>query len=377
MATTFVVPKEIKKGEGRVAMVPVVAEKLIKNGAKVKIEHNAAHSIYLDDSAFTAKGAEVAANAKELYASGDVIIKVNAPTEEEIEQIKPGSILICLLYPHQNPHIVKKLCEKKITCLALEMIPRTSRAQIMDVLSTQATVTGYKAVLSAANHSTFFFPMLATGAGTMRPAKVVIIGIGVAGLQAIATARRLGARVEAYDVRPETKQEAESLGAKFIDTGVTASGTGGYARELTAEEKQKQQAVLEKHIAESDVVITTAGVPGRPAPKILSKSMVEKMRPGAVVVDAMAEMGGNCELTKAGAIIEHNQVTIVGEENLVSTLRAHASEMLAKNILNYLSPMLKDGQLTLNWEDEIITGSCATRDGQIVNEALKKLMENK
>jgi NAD(P) transhydrogenase subunit alpha len=375
MATTFVIPKEIKKGEDRVAIVPVVVDKLIKAGAKIKIQHNAGEGVYLDDAAFEGKGAEIVADAKDLFASGEVVIKVNAPTEAEIEQMKAGSTLICLLYPHQNPQILQKLCAKRITCLALEMIPRISRAQIMDVLSTQATVIGYKAVLIAAATSKFFFPMLSTGAGTMRPAKVIVIGIGVAGLQAIATARRLGARVEAYDVRPETRQEAESLGAKFIDTGVTASGAGGYARELTAEEKQQQQAILEKHIAESDVVITTAGVPGRPAPKILSKAMVEKMHPGALVVDAMAEMGGNCELTKAGETVNHNNVAIVGVENIVSSLGVNASEMFAKNVLNYLTPMLKDGQLALNWEDEIIASSCATRDGQIVNEALKKLAE--
>jgi NAD(P) transhydrogenase subunit alpha len=285
--------------------------------------------------------------------------------------------LISFLYPHLNPIIVKKMLEKKITSFAMELVPRISRAQDMDALSSQATITGYKAVILAADNSKFFFPMLTTAAGSIRPAKVFIIGVGVAGLQAIATARRLGAQVSAYDVRPETKEQTESLGAKFLDTGVQATGEGGYARELTQEEKTKQADVLKKHIAACDVIITTAGVPGRPAPKILNTAMVESMKPGAVVVDIMADMGGNCELTKPGETVYHNDVAIIGPINIPSALAINASEMYARNLINLLSLMIKEGTLNLDWNDEIIAGSVVTHEGTIKNEPVKKLLEGK
>jgi NAD(P) transhydrogenase subunit alpha len=373
MPTTIVTPKEIKPGEDRIAMVPTVADKLSKSGIKVKIQRGLGANMYLEDSAF--KDVDVVENVQELYAAGDVIVKVQPPTDEEISYMKNGAILISTLYPHTRPAILKKLCEKKIISFALEMVPRISRAQSMDILSSQATAIGYKAVLIAANSARFFLPMLSTAAGTLRPANVLIIGAGVAGLQAIATARRLGARVSAYDVRPETKQEVESLGAKFVEMEIKAVGEGGYARELTAEEKQKQQEMLAKHIAANDVVIATAGVPGRPAPKIISRAMVEKMKPGSVIVDTMAEMGGNCELSKAGQHVEHNGVLVVGTENIASSLAINTSEMFAKNILNFITPMLKDSEVSLDWKDEIISGSVATRDGNIIPDALKKLVE--
>ncbi len=269
------------------------------------------------------------------------------------------------------------MLEKKITSFAMELVPRISRAQDMDALSSQATITGYKAVILAADNSKFFFPMLTTAAGSIRPAKVFIIGVGVAGLQAIATARRLGAQVSAYDVRPETKEQTESLGAKFFDTGVQATGEGGYARELTQEEKTKQADALKKHIATCDVIITTAGVPGRPAPKILSTAMVESMKPGAIVVDILADMGGNCELTKPGETVYHNDVAIIGPINIPSTLAINASEMYAKNLINLLSLMIKEGALNLDWNDEIIAGSVVTHEGTIKNETVKKLLEGK
>jgi len=372
MAITIAIPKELKEGENRVAMVPVVAKKLLKLGDnKIKIQHELGSSIYLEDSAY--EGVESIKDAKDLYADADLIIKIHAPTNKEIHYMREGSILICMLYPHMNPKILHELCDKKITCFAMEMIPRISRAQPMDVLSTQATLIGYKAGIIAANTTKFLFPMLATGAGTMRPAKVLIIGIGVAGLQAIATVKRLGARVEAYDVRPETKEEAESLGAKFVDTGVKAVGEGGYARELTLEEKQQQQKVLEQHIAESDVVITTAGVPGRPAPKIISEAMVAKMKPGSVIIDTMAEMGGNCELTVIGEK-NYNDVTIIGTENLPSSLTINGSEMYAKNVLHFITPMFTKEGFKLDWQDEVIMGSAATHEGKVVHSAFKKLV---
>lgn len=370
MPVVVAVPKEIKAGEKRVAMVPSVLDKLLKLGVKVTLQHNAGEGIFAEDSAF--EKAEIVNTAKELYALGGVVIKTQAPTAEEIEMMKENSILICPLYAHTQPEILKKLCDKKITTFALELIPRISRAQSMDILSSQATVAGYKAVLLAANTARFFFPMFTTAAGTVRPAAVLVIGAGVAGLQAIASAKRLGARVSAYDVRAATKLEVESLGAKFIDTGVVATGEGGYARELSDEEKKQQQAVLAKHIAASDVVITTAGVPGRPAPKIISKAVVETMKPGAVIVDIMAEMGGNCELSKAGENVVHHQVTIVGPKDIYSSLATHASEMFAKNIINFLTPMIKEGELNLNWEDEVLSNSVVTRDGSIVHAMFNK-----
>lgn len=373
MAITIAIPKEIKAGEERVAIVPVVAEKLAKQGCNIAVETHAGEQSYLKDESY--KTAKILPSTKELYGAGDVVIKVQPPTDEEISQMKEGAVLISMLYPHTRPEILKKLNEKKITCFALEMIPRISRAQSMDILSTQATVIGYKAVLIAANSSKIFFPMSSTAAGTMRPAKVLIIGVGVAGLQAIATAKRLGARVEAYDVRPETKQEAESLGAKFIQLEIAAKGEGGYARELTAEEKQQQQDLLAKHVADSDFVITTAGVPGKPAPKIINKAMVEQMKPGSVIVDTMAEMGGNCELTKAGEQIVHNGVIVIGPQNLASSLSVNASEMFAKNIYNFISPMIKNGELTIDWNDQVVTDSAATHAGQTYNENLKKIGE--
>jgi NAD(P) transhydrogenase subunit alpha len=372
MSITIAIPKETY--DDRVAMVPNVVDKFLKLGTKMNIQHEAGHGIFVADEAY--KNTTVLNTAAELYVSGDMIIKVNPPSVEEVNQMKEGSILITLLYPHNNPEVLKALCAKKITCFAMEMVPRISRAQIMDVLSTQATAIGYKAVIAAADSCKFMFPMIATAAGTIKPAKVLIIGIGVAGLQAIATARRLGARVEAYDVRPETKLEAESLGAKFVDTGVKASGEGGYARELTAEEKKMQQDVLAKHIAESDVVITTAGVPGKPAPKILSKEVVAMMKPGAIIVDTMAEMGGNCELTKAGKMLDYNGVMILGMQKIPSSLAINASEMYAKNILNFITPMFtKEGNLNLDWKDEVISGSCATHEGKVMHPMFKKLVE--
>lgn len=374
MPITIVTPKETKAGEARVGMVPSVAERLTKMGCQVAVQNGAGELSYIKDAAY--KTAKIASTADDLYKSGDVVIKIQTPTDEEIEQMKAGTILISMLYPHLHPAILKKLCEKNITSFALEMVPRISRAQSMDILSTQATVIGYKAVIIAANVSKAFLPMSSTAAGTMRPAKVLVIGAGVAGLQAIATARRLGARVEAYDVRPETKQEVESLGAKFVEIPITAVGEGGYARELTAEEKQKQQELLAKTIAESDIVITTAGVPGKPAPKIITKAMVEAMKPGSVIVDTVAEMGGNCELTEPGAKIENNGVIIVGPINLPSSLPINASEMFAKNVLNFLTPMIdKSGELKIDWSDEVYIGSVVTKDGQIMKDNLKKIVE--
>lgn len=358
------IPKESKSNENRVAMTPTLINKLKQLGLSVQIEHDAGIGIAAYDDKY--QDVSVAKDAAELFASGDIVIKIQPPTEEEVSQMKPQAILISFLYAHEHPQMIQALCAKNITSFAMEMIPRISRAQDMDALSSQATVAGYKAVLLAANAAKFFFPMLTTAAGSIRPAKVLVIGAGVAGLQAIATARRLGAIVEAYDVRQETREQVESLGAKFVDTGIAAAGSGGYARELTEEEIKKQRASLQKHVASSDVLITTAGVPGRPAPRIIFRDMVEAMKPGSVIVDIMAEMGGNVELVKAGTTVVHNGVYIVGTENIASSLANHASEMYARNIINLLSLMIKDGELALNWDDEIIAGCVVTRDGKKV-----------
>ena len=373
MSLTIAVPKETKPGELRVAITPTSVTRLTKLGATVKIQHDAGTGIHAQDALY--KNTMFAPDITTLYTDSDVVLKVQPPTAEEIEHMKEKTILISFLYPHLDPSMVKKLLEKKITSFAMELIPRISRAQDMDALSSQATISGYKAVLLASDNSKFFFPMLTTAAGSIRPAKVFIIGVGVAGLQAIATARRLGAQVSAYDVRPDTKEQTESLGAKFVDTGVQAVGAGGYARELTQEEKTKQADALKKHIATCDVVITTAGIPGKPAPKVLTREMVNVMKPGAVIVDILADMGGNCELTKPGEIINYNDITIVGPINIPSSMAIHASEMYARNLINLLSLMIKDNALNLDWNDEIISGAIVTHDGVIKNTMVQKLLK--
>ena len=293
---------------------------------------------------------------------------------DQIQRLKSGAVVIGFMQPHARHAEVKALQARGITSFAVELIPRISRAQSMDALSSQAAIAGYKAVLIAADNLQKFMPMLTTAAGTIRPSQVLIIGAGVAGLQAIATARRLGAVVEAYDVRSATKEQVKSLGAKFVDTGVSADGTGGYARELTDEEKRKQQEVLDSRIAAADAVVTTASVPGRPAPKIISRAAVERMRPGSVVVDIAAEQGGNCELTRAGEIVEHQGVKIIGPINLPSDLAYNASEMYARNLLNFLKPALDKGELKIDWNDEVFAKSCLTHGGEIKHEPTAKAL---
>jgi NAD(P) transhydrogenase subunit alpha len=303
-------------------------------------------------------------------------MKVQPPTIEEIEALKPGAIVVGFMQAYKQHELVRKLCEKNVTSFAVELIPRISRAQSMDALSSQAAVAGYKAVLIGASEQDKFVPMLTTAAGTIRPSKYLIIGAGVAGLQAIATAKRLGAVVEGFDVRSATREQVESLGAKFVDTGIVAEGEGGYARELTAEEQQAQQAVLDKHIAQADVVITTAAVPGRPAPRIVSKAAVEAMKPGAVIVDLGAESGGNCELTQAGQTVVHNDVSIIGPVNLPASLPRHASEMYARNLLNFIQPAIVEGALNIDWEDEVFAGAVLTRDGEIQHKQTREAMQS-
>jgi len=375
MPTRLVIPNEIAPGERRIALSPDVAKKLNAAGFNIALQQGAALSAYFKDEDFV--DVEIVADAASLYKDADLIFKVMPPTLEEVAQMKDGCTIAGFMVPNKNAEMMKLMCDKKITSLAMELVPRITRAQSMDALSSQASIAGYMGVLMGAQLASVFFPMLTTAAGTIRPARILVIGVGVAGLQAIATAKRLGAIVEAYDVRSATREQVESLGAKFVDTGVSADGQGGYARELTDEEKQQQQDVLAKHIAQSDVIISTAAIPGRPSPKIISEAMVEDMKTGSVIVDLASEGGGNCELTKPGETFEYKErVTIHGPLNVAGELPIHASEMYAKNLFNLISPFIsEDGNLQLDFEDDVIGGCVLTRDGAIVHEQYKQTDE--
>jgi H+-translocating NAD(P) transhydrogenase subunit alpha len=371
---TVGVPRETAPGERRVAMTPDTVKRLTASGVVVKVESGAGLASGHSDDAYVAAGATIVPNADQVY-DAQVVIKVQKPNQDEAAQIHRGSTLIALLQPMSNIELIRDFAERDITTFSMDAIPRTTRAQSMDVLSSQATVAGYKAVLMAADTLPKFFPMLTTAAGSIVPAKVLVVGAGVAGLQAIATARRLGAVVEAYDTRPVVKEQVESLGAKFVDIPVDTSDAqtaGGYAKEVSAETLRKQQEVLADHAARSDVVITTAAVPGRPAPRLISRETVERMRPGSVIVDLAAETGGNVELTKAGENVEHNGVTIMGQLNLPSTMPVHASQMYAKNIQNLLDLLIKRGVFAPDYEDEIVKGTVITRNGEIVHEMTRQ-----
>lgn len=372
MPTRLVIPKEIAAGERRIALSPDVAKKLNAIGLNIALQQGAALSAYFKDEDFV--DVEIVADADTLYKDADLVFKVTPPTVAELAKMKDGCTVVGFMVPSKNAEMMQVMCDKKITSLAMELVPRITRAQSMDALSSQASIAGYMGVLMGAQLAPVFFPMLTTAAGTIRPARVLIIGVGVAGLQAIATARRLGAIVEAYDVRSATREQVESLGGKFIDTGVSADGVGGYARELTDDEKQQQQDVLAKHIAMADVIISTAAIPGRPSPKIISTAMVDAMKTGSVIVDLASEGGGNCELTKPGETFEYQgRVKISGPLNVAGELPIHASEMYAKNLFNLVSPFIKeDGTLELNFEDDVIAGCVLTRDGAIVHAQYKK-----
>jgi len=371
MPIRLAIPNEILPGERRIALDPIVAKKLAEMGVEVCMQSGAAASAHFSDEQF--EGVTLIDSAEELYKDADMVFKVQPPTMDELNMMKDTCVIASFMAPHKNQDLTKRMCEKKVTSLAMELVPRITRAQSMDALSSQAGISGYKGVIMGADKASVFFPMLTTAAGTIRPAKVLIIGAGVAGLQAIATARRLGAVVEAYDVRSATKEQCESLGAKFVDTGVSADGEGGYARELTDEEKQQQQDVLDKHIAMSDVIVTTAAIPGRPSPKIISAAVVAKMKVGAVIVDLASEGGGNCELTQPGETVDfEGRVTIHGPLNVPSQVPIHASEMYAKNLFNLVSPFIKEGELELDWEDEVIANTALTHDGEIKAERYKE-----
>lgn len=358
MPVTVVCLKDAAAGERRVAITPETAKKLAALGAQVRIGPDAGAQAGFLDAAYEGAGA---ADADAALAEADLLLCVQSPDAATLARLKPGAIIVGMLAAHAPGEREAALKARNITAFAMEKLPRTTRAQSMDVLSSQAGMAGYKAVLLGAQLAPRFFPMLSTAAGTIRPSKVLIVGAGVAGLQAIATSRRLGAQVEGFDVRPETREQIESLGGRFLDLGVSAAGSGGYARELSAEERALQQQRLAEHLKGIDVVVCTAAVPGRPAPKIITAAMVAGMKPGSVVVDMAAETGGNCELTQPGENIVHGGVTIAGPLNLPSSGALHASEMYARNLFNFVSLFLKDGAIALDWGDELIEKSCWVR----------------
>ncbi|MGA7540268.1 MAG: NAD(P) transhydrogenase subunit alpha [Steroidobacteraceae bacterium] len=359
--------------ETRVSLVPEVADKLAQSGTRVLLERGAGASAQFPDSLYRA--VEWADSDAAVLGQSQVLLTVQPLSLAQIQALNSGAVVIGLLQPYARREEVKALKERRITSFAMELVPRISRAQSMDALSSQAAIAGYKAVLIAANQLQKFLPMLTTAAGTIRPAQVLVIGAGVAGLQAIATARRLGAVVEAYDVRGATREQVKSLGAKFVDTGVSAEGTGGYARELTDEERRKQQEVLDARIAAADAVVTTAAVPGRPAPKIIQRGVVERMRPGSVIVDIAAEQGGNCELTRAGEVVMHQGVKVIGAVGLAGELAYNASEMYSRNLLNFLKPAIEKGELAIDWSDEVFAQACLTHAGEIKHEPTRRAIE--
>jgi NAD(P) transhydrogenase subunit alpha len=358
MPVTVVCLKEAAAGERRVAITPETAKKISALGAQVRVARDAGAQAGFPDAAYDGVGG---ADGDAALAEADLLLCVQSPDAATLAKLKPGAVIVGMLAAHAPGDREAALTSRRATAFAMEKLPRTTRAQAMDVLSSQAGMAGYKAVLLGAQLAPRFFPMLSTAAGTIRPSKVLVVGAGVAGLQAIATARRLGAQVEGFDVRPETREQIESLGGKFLDLGVSAAGSGGYARELSAEERALQQQRLADHLKGIDVVVCTAAVPGRAAPKIITAAMVAGMRPGSVVVDLAAETGGNCELTVPGENVAHGGVTVAGPLNLASSGAVHASEMYARNLLNFVSLFLKDGAIGLDWNDELIEKSCWVR----------------
>lgn len=373
MSVTVAVLKETRKGERRVSIVPAVAVKISQLGATLAIETKAGLAATFPDSAYA--GARFQSDGPSVVADADIVLAVQPPAVEVVEAMKPGAVLIAFLYGPTNPQLVAALQAREVTALAMEAIPRISRAQAMDALSSQAALAGYYAPLLGAVNMPRILPMMTTAVGSLRAAKVLVMGLGVAGLSALATARRLGAITEGYDVRPETKEQALSLGAKFVETGVDARGEGGYARELTAQEQDQVQSALSKHIAEADMIITTASVPGRPAPRLISAAQIAAMKPGAVIVDLSAEGGGNCEGAKPGETVVLGPTTLVAPLNVPSALAQHSSELYAKNILNLLQLIVKDGAIHLDFDDEVLAGTVLTHAGRIMNPTVRERLQ--
>jgi NAD(P) transhydrogenase subunit alpha len=369
------VPKETAAGEHRVALVPEVISKLTAKGLDVVVQAGAGAQALLPDASFTEAGARVVADAAEVWGS-DLVVVIAPPDASQIQSLAPGSILVGFLAPLSSPATTRALADARVTAFAMEAIPRISRAQSMDALSSQSNVAGYKAALLGAEQIGRFFPMLMTAAGTIPPAKVLVLGVGVAGLQAIATAKRLGARTTGYDVRPEVAEQVSSLGAQWLDLGVQAAGQGGYARELTADERARQQQALTDAIKGFDVVITTALVPGRPAPELVTAEAVEGMKAGSVIIDLAGEAGGNCALTEPGQTVVVHDVKIVSPLNLPATVPEHSSQLFARNVLALLELLVgEDGELQLDFDDEIIAGACVVREGEIVHPGARATVE--
>ena len=371
------IPKELDKNETRTAINPGTIKSYTKFGFSVIVESGAGTFSHISDDILKESGAEIVINATEIYQKSDIILKVNPPTFEEIDIIKEGSLLVSFIQTTKEKEVVRKLQSKKINAISMHLIPRTTLAQKMDALSSQSNIAGYKAVLMAACHIEKYMPLLMTAAGTIPPAKVVVLGAGVAGLQAIATAKRLGAQVEASDVRPEVKEQVESLGAKYIEVKSDETdgvGEGGYAKETSDDYKQKQQELLADHISKADIVVTTALIPGRPAPILIPEEMVRRMQSGSVIMDLAAENGGNCELTDPGEVASKHGVTIDGTTNIPGTMSVHATELYAKNINALLTHIYNKEDLTLNMEDEITTGSLYLYNGEIVDERTKEAL---
>ncbi|NCS80659.1 MAG: NAD(P)(+) transhydrogenase (Re/Si-specific) subunit alpha [Ignavibacteria bacterium CG22_combo_CG10-13_8_21_14_all_37_15] len=377
------VPKEILPGENRVAAVPDVVSKLIKAGFEVTIEKDAGLNAGFTDDNYMKHGAKIIQNVVELYAGADIVLKVQRPIEHpqlnkhELDLLKEGTLLITFLYPLFHLELAKKCAEKGINVISMDMIPRTTLAQKMDALSSQANLAGYKSVLMAANQLGKIFPLMMTAAGTISPAKVVIMGAGVAGLQALGTAKRLGAVVEVSDIRPAVKEEVQSLGGRFIEveTDENMQDAGGYAKEASPEFLRKQKEVIFKHVTEADIVITTALIPGKKSPILVTEEMVKNMRPGSVVLDMATEFGGNCEISEKGKTVKKYGVTIIGEPNIPSLVATHASEMYSKNVLNLLTHISNAGQVELKLDDEIVKGSLITYKKEVVNQRVKDLIK--
>ncbi|MDE0730590.1 MAG: Re/Si-specific NAD(P)(+) transhydrogenase subunit alpha [Longimicrobiales bacterium] len=371
--------KETRSAENRVALVPLGVKNLVKRGLTVTVQTGAGETSGVSDLMYRDAGAEIAASAQETLEDAKLILVVNPPSSNELAHLSEGSILVGFLDPLSDPDLVSRLIELKVTGISMELVPRITRAQSMDALSSQATVAGYKAVLLAANHLPKFLPMFTTAAGTIRPAKALILGAGVAGLQAIATARRLGAVVEAFDVRPAVKEQVESLGASFLESEeeVTAEGEGGYAKELTEDQHSKDLELIGSALIDTDIVITTAQIPGRKAPVLITEDMVKTMKYGSVIVDLAAESGGNCELSEAGETVLAHGVQILGPLNLATSIPVHSSQMYSKNIVTLISEFLgDDGQLQLDFENDVVGPSTVTHGGEVQNERVKSVMRS-
>ena len=371
--------KETRSAENRVALVPLGVKNLVKRGLTVTVQTGAGETSGVSDLMYREAGAEIAASAQETLEDAKLILVVNPPSSNELAHLSEGSILVGFLDPLSDPDLVSRLIDLKVTGISMELVPRITRAQSMDALSSQATVAGYKAVLLAANHLPKFLPMFTTAAGTIRPAKALILGAGVAGLQAIATARRLGAVVEAFDVRPAVKEQVESLGASFLESKeeVTAEGEGGYAKELTEDQHNKELELIGSALIDTDIVITTAQIPGRKAPVLITEGMVKTMKYGSVIVDLAAESGGNCELSEAGETVLAHGVQILGPSNLPASIPVHSSQMYSKNIVTLISEFLgDDGQLQLDFENDVVGPSTVTHGGEIQNERVRSVMRS-